>query len=497
MIKMAIILRACLPCLCWFIAGAAWANVSVSNTFSDHMVLQRDQPIPIWGKAAAGEKVSVTLGSQSQSATTAANGQWKAQFDPMPAQGPLTLVMKGNNTVTVTDVYLGDVWQAAGQSNMDTRLSFYPDLADSVRKANDPLLRYFTTRQPGQTVGGQNPWLPVSPATAGDLSATGYFFGKEIRRTSGVAVGLVVTAVGGTTITQWMDPATLAANPSIANADKGEMWNTWVTPVVGYGIKGTVWIQGEQNCNAADAPLYGDRFALLIQGWRKAWGQGDFPFYFGQLSSTSGTPAPDEISHVAQVREGQRMGLRQPKTAMTVNFDIGAGDWHFPNKPEAGRRLSLAARALSYGEKNLPYSGPMLLSKSILGNQVKLRFAHAEGGLVAKGGKLAGFAIASASGNWMWGDAVIRGDSVIVSHASIPNPTKVRYAWSNRPEASLLNQAGLPASPFTTESPELPVGIEAVERNSIRRKGIVPDHVSADVLGRTYNPIRKGRTVHR
>lgn len=497
MIKMAMVFRACLPCLCCFIAGAAWANVSVTKTFSDHMVLQRDQPFPIWGKAAAGEKVSVTLGNRSQSATTAANGQWKVQFDPMPAQGPLTLVMKGNNTVTVTDVYLGDVWQVAGQSNMDTRLGFYPDLADSVRKANDPLLRYFTTRQPGQTIGGQNPWLSVSPTTAGELSATGYFFGKEIRRASGVAVGLVVTAVGGTTITQWMDPATLAGNPSITNADKGGMWDTWVTPVAGYGIKGTVWIQGEQNCNATDAPLYGDRFALLIQGWRKAWGQGDFPFYFGQLSSTSGTPAPDELSHVAQVREGQRMGLRQPQTAMTVNFDIGAGDWHYPNKPEAGRRLSLVARALSYGEKSLPYSGPMLLSKSIAGNQVKLRFAHAEGGLVAKGGKLAGFAIASAAGNWMWGDAVIRGDSVIVSHPSIPNPTKVRYAWSNRPEASLLNQAGLPASPFTTESPELTVRIEALERNISPRKGAIPAHWPADVLGRTYKPTRKGRSAHR
>jgi len=436
-----------------------FSAVTVSKTFGDHAVLQRDMVIPFWGKAAAGEKVTVTLGNQTQSVTTPADGNWKLRLDPMPAQGPLTLTFQGNNKVTAQDIYIGEVWQVAGQSNMDTRLSFYPELADSLKKADDSKLRFFTTRQPGQTVGGTNPWLVVSPSTAGDLSATGYFFGQEIRKATGVAVGLVVTAVGGTTITQWMDPATLAANPSITNADKGSMWETWVTPVLGYGLKGTIWIQGEQNCNATDAPLYANRFGLLIPGWRKAWGQGDFPFYFGQLSSTSGTPAPDNVSYVAQVREGQRLGLREANTAMTVNFDIGVGDWHYPNKPEAGRRLSLAARALTYGESDLIHSGPLLASKTLAGNQVRLRFRHAEGGLVAKGGKLSGFAIASANGSWVWGDAVIRGDTVVVSSPSVSNPTRVRYAWSDRPEPSLFNQAGLPASPFSTESPEIPVGL--------------------------------------
>jgi sialate O-acetylesterase len=436
------------------------ANVSVTNVFLSHAVFQRNMPIPVWGKASPGEQVSVTLGSQTKTTATPSNGSWLVTLDPMSGAGPLTLTIKGNNTITAADVYIGEVWQVAGQSNMDTRLSFYANLADSIKKADVPLMRYYTLRQPGQTTGGLNPWLVVSPSTAGDCSATGYFFGKEVLKTTGVAVGLVVTAVGGTRITQWMDPATLSANPAITDSDKGTMWNTWVAPVVGYGMKGTVWIQGENNANSADAPSYGDRFKTLIRGWRAAWGQGDFPFYYLSLSNTHALQTdPNNASNVAPIREGQRLALVLPNTAMGVSIDIGdAGDWHYANKPEAGRRLSLLARALTYGESSLVYSGPMYRSKTISGNRIKLLFETYGSGLAAKGGAaLKGFAIAGATGNWVWGDATISGDTVIVSSASVPAPTRVRYAWADNPVFNLFNKEGLPASPFTTESPQVMV----------------------------------------
>jgi sialate O-acetylesterase len=343
------------------------ANVSVTNAFSSHVVLQRNMVIPIWGKASSGEQVSVTLGSQTRTVTTPSSGLWTAKFDPMSEAGPLTMTIKGDNTVTVNDVYIGEVWQVAGQSNMDIRLSYFTAFADTIKKANVPLMRYYTLRQPGQTTGGLNPWLVVSPSTAGDCSATGYFFGREILKTTGVAVGLVVTAVGGTRITQWMDPATLSANPAITDSDKGTMWNTWVAPVVGYGMKGTVWIQGENNANSTDAPSYGDRFKILIKGWRAAWGQGDFPFYYLSLSNMHALQTdPDNASNVALIREGQRLALVLPNTAMGVSIDIGdAGNWHYANKPEAGRRLSLLAGALTYGQSPLVYSGPMYRSKTV------------------------------------------------------------------------------------------------------------------------------------
>jgi sialate O-acetylesterase len=402
----------------------------------------------------------------------------------MPEGGPYTLTIKGANTLTITGVYVGEVWQVAGQSNMDTRLSFYANLADSIKTANVPLLRYNTLRQPGQTSAGSNPWLVVSPSTAGDLSAIGYFFGREIQKTVGVAVGLIVTAVGGTTLASWQDPATLSANPSINDSDRGVMWNTWVAPVAGYGIRGTVWIQGEQDCNTASSPTYGDRFKLLIKGWRAAWGQGDFPFYFMSLSNIHGAQTdPNNASTVAVVREGQRLALALPNTEMGVSIDIGdANNWHYANKPEAGRRFSLIAKAKMYGQSSLVYSGPMYQSKTIYGSQIKMLFNTFGSAMVEKGGgALAGFAIAGATGNWVWATATVKGDTVIATSASVAVPTRVRYAWADNPTFNLFNTEGLPASPFTTESPAIPVTVRQGE-SLVARRGQTAGRITVGLM---------------
>lgn len=430
------------------LSQSGFANVATGAVFGSHMVLQRDAPIPVFGTASNGESVTVTLGSQTYSVIAPSNGRWSLKLDPMTAGGPHTMTIKGNNTITYTDVHVGEVWHIAGQSNMDTRLEFYPGLADSIKTANVPRMRYITMRQPGATIQ----WQQVSPTTAGKLSATGYFFGKQVMTASGVAVGLVVTAVGGSLVEQWLDPKTLAENPTITDANKGGLWNEFVAPVAGYGIRGTAWIQGEQNCNAKASVTYAERFNALIKGWRRAWGQGDFPFYFGQLSSTSGSHDPNNTSYVAVVREGQRAALTLPNTAMSVNMDIGIGNWHYPNKPEAGKRLALPALALLYGQTKLEYSGPLYASMTISGKQIKLVFVHTGGGLVSKaGGALSGFTMAEANGNWVWANAVIKGDTVILE-SSLAKPTRARYAWADRPQISLFNKAGLPASPFSTEN---------------------------------------------
>ena len=450
--------RATLAVLALVAGVVAWrpavAAVAVKPPFASSMVLQREMVVPIWGSASSGEQVTVSIAGQTKTVTTPSTGKWTVRLDPMPAGGPYSMAIKGTNTVTLNDVYVGEVWQAAGQSNMDTRLNFYSNLASEISRANYPLLRYYTLRQPGETTT----WEIVAPSTAGPLSALAYFFGKEIQQKTGLAVGLVVTAVGGTTIASWLDPATLVAHPEVSDSDRGSMWNSWVAPVTGYAIRGTIWFQGEQNTNSTDVPTYGQRFDWLIRGWRAAWAQGDFPFFYGQLSNIHAAQTdPNNVSNVAPVREGQRMVLGLPNTAMSVNIDIGIADnWHFPNKPEAGRRLSLPARARIYGESSLVHSGPLYVSKTVSGGKVTLHFQSVGGGLVARdGGALQGFAIAGASGAWTWGDAAISGDTVIVSSAAVPTPTRVRYAWGDNPVFSLYNQEGLPASPFSTESPDL------------------------------------------
>jgi sialate O-acetylesterase len=431
------------------------------------MVLQRDKPIALWGKAAAGEMLEIQLLSpssvtpiqvQPKTITTPASGNWKVFLDALPAGGPYLLSIQGQNTVTVKDVMIGEVWQCAGQSNMDTRLSFYPGYADTIKVANHPQLRFYTIRQPGETTR----WEVVSPSNAGKLSAMGFFFGREIQKTQNVAVGLVVTAVGGTFLSQWMDPQAIASDPVLSNngdATNGDMYQTWVKPVEGYTQRGVVWIQGEQDRKAALAPLYRDRFQRLIQGWRKIWDQGDFPFYFVQLANY-GTASndPTEESTTSVIREGQRLALTLPHTAMVVAIDIGAADdLHFPNKREAGLRLALPAQALIYGKSDLVFSGPLYRNKTAAGSKIHLHFSHVGSGLMAKGGDvLKGFAIASASGVFVEADAVIHGDTVTVSHAQVSQPTRVRYAYNSNPTCNLYNKEGLPASPFQTEGVQLP-----------------------------------------
>jgi sialate O-acetylesterase len=453
-------------------ASAASARVSVGKEFSDHMVLQRNLAVPVWGKADPGEQVTVEFREQKKTATAGGDGAWRVKLDPMEAGGPFVLTLNGGNTLSIADVLVGEVWQCGGQSNMDTRMSFYPAYAETSKTANHPQLRYYTLRQPGETPV----WQVVTPSTVGKLSALGFFFGREIQRSQGVPVGLVVTAVGGTFISEWMDPASIAADPVLSkngDASNGSMYRQWVQPVVGMAIRGTVWLQGEQDRSNGLPAYYRDRFQVLIKGWRKVWGQGDFPFYYVQLANYGSVQtSPGEEASSAAIREAQRLALSLPNTAMTVAIDIGdARDLHFPDKRNAGLRLALPAKALDYAEKGLVYSGPLFDSKTVDGARIHLRFRHVGGGLAAKGGGAPkGFAIAGADNRFEWADASLHGDTVTVSSAQVPRPTQVRYAYAGNPIGNLINREGLPASPFQTEGPQLiPAGLPAI--GSARAQG--------------------------
>lgn len=443
-------------------ASAVSARVSVGREFSDHMVLQRGMAVPLWGKADAGEQVTAEFRGQMKTTTAGSDGNWRLKLDPMEAGGPFVLTLKGSNSLTISDVMVGEVWQCAGQSNMDTRMSFYPAYAETSKTANHSQLRYYTLRQPGETPV----WQVVSPATVGKLSALGFFFGREIQRSQGVPVGLVVTAVGGTFVSQWMDPTAIAADPVLSRngeAANGSMYRQWVQPVAGMAIRGTIWIQGEQDRSNGLPAYYRERFQALIKGWRKVWGQGDFPFYYVQLANYGIVQtSPGEEASSAAIREAQRLALDLPNTAMAVAIDIGdARDLHFPNKRDAGLRLALPAKALLYGGKDLVYSGPLFDSKVVEGSRIHLRFRHVGGGLAAKGGgALKGFAIAGEDNRFSWADATLHGDTVTVASAQVPRPTQVRYAYAGNPIGNLVNREGLPASPFQTEGPQLqPTGL--------------------------------------
>jgi sialate O-acetylesterase len=230
-------------------------------------------------------------------------------------------------------------------------------------------------------------------------------------------------------------------NPSV-------LYNAMIAPLVPFAIRGVIWYQGESN--AGRAYQYRTLFPTMIRDWRSAWGS-DFPFYFVQLANWHANKAEPDESDWAELREAQLMTLREPQTGMAVTIDIGdENDIHPRNKLDVGRRLAAWALAGSYNQKVIP-SGPLLDRYTVKDNEVRIRFKHAEGFKTSDGGALKGFAIAGEDRRFVWADARIEGDAVIVSSAKISKPIAVRYGWADNPIANLYNKSGFPASPFRTD----------------------------------------------
>jgi len=235
------------------------------------------------------------------------------------------------------------------------------------------------------------------------------------------------------------------------NGSPGELYNAMIAPLTSFAIRGVIWYQGESN--AANAKEYQSLLPAMIAGWRTQWGLGDFPFLVVQLAGFFPTAAYPTDTYWVRLREAQLLTVQKvPRTALAVAMDIGdATNIHPPNKQEVGRRLALAAEAIAYG-KNIEYSGPMYKSMRVDGDKIRLTFTHLGGGLTALGGgKLTGFAIAGLDRKFVWAEARIENDQVVVWSDRVSKPVAVRYAWANNPICNLGNKTGLPAPSFRTD----------------------------------------------
>lgn len=470
---------------------AAHADVRCTNLFGDHMVLQRDMPLPVWGLAGTDEKVTVKIGDNQGTATADAQGKWTVKLPAMKANAtPQELSIAGKNTITIKDVLVGDVWVCSGQSNMEMNLggcNAPEDIAaadlPNIRRIKFPhvALSLPTTNVPGN-------WQICTKATAPGFTAAGFYFARRIQKDTGVPIGLLDDSWGGTRIEPWIPPCGFETEPALAGimadvkkreeAARGAkdnapmdaglpvaLYNGMIHPVVPFGIKGALWYQGESNGNEGDE--YYSKMRALIGGWRKVWNQGDFPFYFVQLANfQKPTNDPAGGDGWAKVRMAQTKSLEIPHTGMAVIIDIGeTADIHPKNKFDVGERLARWALHHDYGKKDVVVSGPLYKSMQVDGSKVRITFDHADGGLIVgkkdgrkpteevAAGKLARFAIAGEDKKWVWADAVIDGGTVIVSSSEVPKPVAVRYAYSMNPEGcNLYNKAGLPASPFRTDN---------------------------------------------
>jgi sialate O-acetylesterase len=482
--------------------------VHLPAILSDNAVLQADAPIPVWGTADAGEKVTVTLNEEHQSATAGPDGRWKVTMAPLKAGAACELSVAGTNTITLKNLLVGEVWVGSGQSNMEFTLKGANNAAQEAAGAAFPKIRLFTVPKkvadsPLSDCTGS--WVECTPETALKFSAVAYFFGRELHQTLGVPVGLIHTSWGGTPAEAWTSHEALSATDDLkefftawdkyvadlpkaqakytqdlaawkkADADAkaagtpapkaprapgnneshrpAALYNGMIAPIVPYAIRGAIWYQGESN--AGQPMKYRTLLPAMILDWRKAWGEGDFPFYIVQLANyMERKPEPTESSW-AGLREAQYLTSVQVKNSgLATIIDIGQADnIHPTNKQDVGHRLALNALAQTYG-KTLEFSGPIFKQMTIDGGKAVLTFTHLGGGLVAKGGgPLTGFSICGSDKHFVWADATITGDTVVVSAATVAKPEAVRYAWADNPACSLTNQAGLPAVPFRTDIP--------------------------------------------
>lgn len=490
---------------------SALAVVRPASIFAHHMVLQRDMPVPVWGTADPGEDVTVAIAGQSATTKTGADGKWIATLGKLDAGGPHTLTVKGKNTYTFTDVLVGEVWLASGQSNMVTFVVSTPGFDQIKSEANLPEYRYFDVgqrpaREPRPDCSGS--WRACTPELVGGFSATSFFFGRELHQKLGVPVGIINSALGSTPIEAWTsldaqrgkpelkelldsweqksaayDPAAAQAayekdreawneaaqqakaagkpvprepRPPIPPRDQqahpAVMFNASIAPLIPLAVRGIIWYQGEFNTQTEEyAALYRHQLPLLIQDWRSRWDRDDLPFAWVQLPNFDTTTRTPRMTGWPLVREGQLLACSLPHTGMAVTIDIGEPQSVHPrNKQAFSHRLALWARAEVYGEK-IPWSGPLFASHVVSGKEVELRFRQADGGLVVKGSALKGFEIAGADKRWHPAEARIANDTVIVSSTVVEEPAAVRYSWADNPEGNLFNAAGLPASPFRTD----------------------------------------------
>ena len=498
----------CTPLLLWSAPSALLAAIIPSPLFGDHAVLQRDVPVPVWGTADPGEKITVQCGDSKASASADADGRWLVTLPPL-SMGPVrTLVFTGEkDSVTSRDILIGDVWLCSGQSNMEFPVAGVAHAQEEIAAAAFPLIRHFKTANsapdaPARDVSGK--WVVCSPASVASFTAVGYFFARDLYRRDGTPQGLINSSWGGTAIEAWIPHDVLEARPEFhvvldrwkdfaaaypakhaaflqatdswkqakqkadaagtpfttpkpndvggapgdRNAPSG-CFNGMIAPLIPCALKGILWYQGEANW--AHPGEYGALFQAMITDWRRRWGSDQLPFLFVQLPNfITGTAAS---LNWAIIREGQTSALHLPATDRAVTIDVGdPNQIHYPDKQDVGHRLPLAARRTVFGEKETPRE-PVFISATREGDTMRVRMDNGGSQLVLKplpAGGL-GFEVAGVDQKFHSADAEVNGDDVIIHSAEVPEPVAARYCWHSAPDAILFNTAGLPAAPFRTD----------------------------------------------
>ena len=504
----------------------AQAEVRLHHLFTDHMVLQRDKAVPVWGWADDGEEVTVEFRGRTER-TRARHGRWQVKLGKLHAGGPDDLKVTGRNQLVVHDVLVGEVWIASGQSNMEWPMRASDNPLPDIVGASNPQLRLFTVPKlksltPVNDVEAS--WQETGPTSVTNFSAVAYYFGRYLQNELRVPVGIIHTSWGGSPAEVWMSDRVLLGDRTYkreildthteqmrgyteakakfeeeqAEAKQAgrafdkkapdapywrptELYNGMIAPLLPCAIQGAIWYQGESNADRAHQ--YRNLFADMIRNWRTDWDQGEFTFLLVQLAPFKEIKDQPAESTWAELREAQTLATQRLKNVgMAVITDVGdEKDIHPRWKRPVGERLGQAARHIAYGQEVLP-SGPVFRKLAVKGHNAIVHFDNVGQGLF--GGPrsdirsrpvttqqaaltynlqtgtletpLVGFSIAGADRKFVWADAKIVGDTVVVSSPQVPKPAAVRFGWADFPVVNLFGRPGpglppLPASPFRSD----------------------------------------------
>jgi len=449
----------------------ASGEIILPAIISSNMVLQQRTEVPLWGKAKSRSTLRVTTSwnNASYSTLSAADGSWKLLIKTPSAGGPYTIVLDDGKKLVLSNVLVGEVWVCSGQSNMEMPVKGFKNQPvlhsnELLLEANNPQIRLFrleraSSRKPEADCKA-TPWEEANVLSVKEFSAVGYQYAKALQEKLKVPVGVIMSVWGGTVIEAWMNKSSLAAFPEIkilsstdtSKINKNEptvLFNAMIQPLAGYGIKGVIWYQGEQN--RVNPQVYDRLMAAMVNEWRQLWNCGQWPFYYVQIAPYAYN---DTLGPAAPLREAQLKALHQiPNSGMVVSMDAGEErSIHPSDKTIISRRLVYWALANTYGWKGLAYASPLYNSMKVVKDVVNISFDNAPNGLSSFGKPLDAFEIAGEDKKFFPARARITGAGITVQSDSVKAPVAVRYVYKDWVVGNLYNTEGLPAAPFRTDN---------------------------------------------
>jgi sialate O-acetylesterase len=472
-------------CFCLFMfltSESAKAKVELPAVISNGMVLQQNSNAALWGKAIAGKKLSITTSWDKKvyQVSVSADGKWTVKVKTPKAGGPYEITFNDGDTYKLTNILIGEVWLASGQSNMEMPLKGFKNQpvlnSDQViSTAKNPQIRFFQVKnvswkKPLENCEGA--WVNTTPISSRDFSAVAYFYAKILNERLNVPIGIIQADWGGTVVEAWMsnesltkfsDEIKVPAEEDAVNKNKNTpsgLYNAMIKPIQGYGIKGVIWYQGESNRNKPE--LYAKLFPAMVKQWRSDWKVGDFAFYYTQIAPYISNSAPLSPAlkalepKVPVLREVQLQSLnRISNSGMAVITDIGAENTiHPPDKENVAKRLSYLALANTYGDKKVNWAGPTYKSMQVQDGKLLLKFTAAEG-LKFSGNESVNFEVSGSDKVFYPAKASITKDGIVVSATEVNKPVAARYAFKAWTVGDLFNKYDLPASSFRTDSWEI------------------------------------------